>query len=195
MSELLDFVRRTTLKPIETRYDGYRFRSRLEARWAVFFNSAGIKYQYEPEGFLLPDGTRYLPDFYLPEVGGRAGANGLYVEVKGVLDDKDRRKLQQFSGVGSRYPLLVVGEIPLNAEQLYEHGAYCDGLFWNCRTIDGDYYPVQFWRDPDGDIGIWGYDNVKKYPGDIAGFNWFNQHFKAAREARFEYGECPRRIK
>lgn len=25
------------IKPIETKYDGYLFRSRLEARWAVFF--------------------------------------------------------------------------------------------------------------------------------------------------------------
>lgn len=54
------------IKPIETVYNGYRFRSRLEAKWAVFFDAAGIKYQYEPEGFELEDGTRYLPDFYLP---------------------------------------------------------------------------------------------------------------------------------
>ena len=36
------------IRAIETSYDGYRFRSRLEARWAVFFNEAGIEYQYEP---------------------------------------------------------------------------------------------------------------------------------------------------
>ena len=54
------------IKAIETEYNGYRFRSRLEARWAVFFDELGIKYQYEPEGFDL-DGTLYLPDFYLPE--------------------------------------------------------------------------------------------------------------------------------
>ena len=41
------------LKAIETFYNGYRFRSRLEARWAVFFDSAGIEYVYEPEGFKL----------------------------------------------------------------------------------------------------------------------------------------------
>ena len=39
------------IKPIETVYNGYRFRSRLEARWAVFFRAVGIEYQYEPEGF------------------------------------------------------------------------------------------------------------------------------------------------
>lgn len=54
------------LKAIETEYNGYRFRSRLEARWAVFFDTIGIEYEYELEGFEA-DGVRYLPDFYLPE--------------------------------------------------------------------------------------------------------------------------------
>jgi hypothetical protein len=53
------------IQPIETRYNGYRFRSRLEARWAVFFDTLGVKYAYEPEGFVLDWGVRYLPDFWL----------------------------------------------------------------------------------------------------------------------------------
>lgn len=52
-----------TLKPIETTWRGYAFRSRLEARWAVFFERLGVRWEYEPEGFQLEDGTRYLPDF------------------------------------------------------------------------------------------------------------------------------------
>ena len=32
-----------SLRPIETHYNGYRFRSRLEARWAVFFEAMGWK--------------------------------------------------------------------------------------------------------------------------------------------------------
>lgn len=51
------------IKAIQTRYKGYNFRSRLEARWAVFFDALGIKWEYEPEGFELPNGERYLPDF------------------------------------------------------------------------------------------------------------------------------------
>ena len=38
------------IKAIETVYKGYRFRSRLEARWAVFFDALGIHYRYELEG-------------------------------------------------------------------------------------------------------------------------------------------------
>ena len=53
------------IKVIETKYNGYHFRSRLEARWAVFFDVLGIIYEYEKEGFKF-DGNKYLPDFYLP---------------------------------------------------------------------------------------------------------------------------------
>jgi len=54
------------IKAIETVYNSYRFRSRLEARWAVFFDTLGVPYEYEPEGFELRGGNRYLPDFWLP---------------------------------------------------------------------------------------------------------------------------------
>lgn len=65
----------TSIAPIETRYAGYRFRSRLEARWAVFFDHLNIRWEYEPQGFNI-NGRPYLPDFYLPQ-------SGLWVEVKG----------------------------------------------------------------------------------------------------------------
>lgn len=64
------------LKPIETIYKGYRFRSRLEARWAVFFDALGIddnEIEYEPEGFILPSGKYYLPDFKIKCYGKRGG--------------------------------------------------------------------------------------------------------------------------
>lgn len=67
------------IKAIETYYNGYRFRSRLEARWAVFFDALGITYQYEPEGFVI-DGKTYLPDFYLPKFD-------IYAEVKPNTDE------------------------------------------------------------------------------------------------------------
>ena len=56
------------LKPIETVYAGYRFRSRLEARWAVFFDTLGLAYEYEKEGFDLGPAGWYLPDFWLPDL-------------------------------------------------------------------------------------------------------------------------------
>lgn len=65
------------IEAIPTEYKGYRFRSRLEAKWAVFFDALGIEWEYEPEAFALPGGGGYLPDFWLPTFDG-----GVYVEVK-----------------------------------------------------------------------------------------------------------------
>lgn len=62
------------VKAIETRYKGYRMRSRLEARWAVFFDALGVKWEYEKEGYQLSTGW-YLPDFWLPEFN-------FFVEIK-----------------------------------------------------------------------------------------------------------------
>lgn len=68
-----------TIKAIETRYAGCDFRSRLEARWAVLFDELGIEWLYEPERFENTElKSKYLPDFYLPEVHG-----GTYFEIKG----------------------------------------------------------------------------------------------------------------
>lgn len=71
------------IRAIETRYKGYRFRSRLEARWAVFFDSLPYpeKWEYEKEGYDL-DSRWYLPDFYLPRFG-------CFIEVKGEIPTAD----------------------------------------------------------------------------------------------------------
>lgn len=63
------------VKAIETEYNGYLFRSRTEARWAVFFDYVGEPYEYEKECFQLPSG-KYLPDFFLPR-------HDLWIEIKG----------------------------------------------------------------------------------------------------------------
>lgn len=70
------YTKMSDIKPIETLYDGYRFRSRLEARWAVYFKTLGIAYEYEKEGFDLGEAGWYLPDFWLPEFK-------CWLEVKG----------------------------------------------------------------------------------------------------------------
>lgn len=52
------------IKAIDTVYRGFKFRSRLEARWAFFFDLCGVEWEYELQGYETPAG-RYLPDFYL----------------------------------------------------------------------------------------------------------------------------------
>ncbi len=60
---------------LQTRYAGCHFRSRLEARWAVFFDALGVRWEYEGQGIQV-NGTPYLPDFYLRDIN-------LFFEVKG----------------------------------------------------------------------------------------------------------------
>lgn len=90
-----------TVNPIETEYNGYRFRSRLEARWAVFFDTLEIPYEYEAQGYSI-DGTPYLPDFILHTYGGRDGdtcsdivRGPVIAEVKGLdVDEHEGRHIQ-----------------------------------------------------------------------------------------------------
>lgn len=89
------------LVPIETTWRGYRFRSRLEARWAVFFDALGLKWEYEPEGFELGDGMRYLPDFKVHYPGrGDWETHSQWFEVKAdpvTLSQQEWEKLVRFS--------------------------------------------------------------------------------------------------
>ncbi|GAA1606930.1 hypothetical protein GCM10009804_73650 [Kribbella hippodromi] len=88
------------IAPIQTHYAGCHFRSRLEARWAVFFDSLDIPWLYEPEGYHLGDAGTYLPDFLLyPDT-----TDALWFEVKGGFPRSDEiRKSQALSaGTGIR---------------------------------------------------------------------------------------------
>jgi hypothetical protein len=60
-----------------TRYAGVFFRSRTEARWAVFWDRLGIGWEYEPERFELPNGQIYIPDFRIC-----CGEDSTLVEIK-----------------------------------------------------------------------------------------------------------------
>jgi hypothetical protein len=72
------------MQPIETRYAGCRFRSRLEARWAVFFDRLGLTWEYEPQGYVI-DGRPYLPDFKLL----LPGPSIVFAEVKNIEVDPE----------------------------------------------------------------------------------------------------------
>lgn len=100
------------IKPIQTRYKGYNFRSRLEARYAVFFDALGLEWDYEPEGFDLGSGVWYLPDFYLPTLG-------VYVEIKPNTAQKHKcNEFRDLTGV----PILLCCGVPgINRMELYCH--------------------------------------------------------------------------
>lgn len=88
------------MKVLETVYRGHRFRSRAEARWAVFFENLSIEYEYEPEGFDLGFGCLYLPDFYLPGLE-------VYFEVKGRSPSAEEFRKARLLSSATRTPVVV----------------------------------------------------------------------------------------
>jgi hypothetical protein len=98
----------TTIKAIETKYKGYRFRSRLEARWAVFFDAMEIKWEYEKEGYDLGEVGWYLPDFWL--------SNYSWAEIKpkSILQDAFWKTIDQCSALAfqSNHPVALISGDP-----------------------------------------------------------------------------------
>jgi len=56
---------------LPTYYGGVKFKSALEARWAMYFDEINVAWRYEDEAYALPSGP-YLPDFWLPVAGMHA---------------------------------------------------------------------------------------------------------------------------
>jgi len=154
------------MKAIETQYKGYRFRSRLEARWAVFFDALEIEWEYEKEGFDL-GGEKYLPDFWLKTVN-------MWAEVKPeVFNERESRLVYKLAAESKRAVLFLVGtpdDKPYSA-------AVPDGdIFEYCLTNYKE-YPKREHR-------------FYACPADHER-NWPDTEFAAglARSSGFEFGE------
>jgi hypothetical protein len=171
------------IKPIETAFGGHLFRSRLEARWAVFFRDLGVHYEYEAEGYELGTGVRYLPDFLLP-------SQSLHVEIKPSrsMTTLDMRKIAMFT---VDRPLLLIVGTPGEHEMLYiesnllggwaklqtsirEFGA--DVFFENLSLVTFDFLP-----------GKQGWHVVYQHSAPYVDCTR-HMAFHAARAARFEHG-------
>jgi hypothetical protein len=89
---------------IETKYRGMLFRSRLEARWAAFFDRAGWHWEYEPF-----DLHGWVPDFAIRAPTARTP---ILVEVKPILEMHGptiKRVERAISASGLDYEALLLG--------------------------------------------------------------------------------------
>ena len=178
-----------TIAPIETEYKGYRFRSRLEARWAVFFDEMQTSWLYEAEGYELPSGRRYLPDFYLPSIG-------VHVEVKPTkeIGDLDVEKLCAFAVDGNSPLLLLVGTPGEHtAFLLSRHTCQSVIEFW---SHEEGTLVAEFWEEIASAVAEWSWDwRANRYGlhvpllTQIMAIRVANACARA-RSARFEFGEC-----
>lgn len=183
------------IRPIETRYRGYRFRSRLEARWAVFFDTAKIRWDYEVQGYDV-NGRAYLPDFYLPDLR-------CYFEVK-PTSEYDLGFLQSFAYAIKTHVVVAEGGIPDPEEWRCDENTQLRLL--SCTSPEE---PSDEWVDE----MAWGYKDMFlecNHCGKIRIMNevyctmkdncscnerharWMpiSRALEAARAARFEHGEC-----
>lgn len=208
------------IKAIETRYKGYRFRSRLEARWAVFFDALDISWTYEPQGF-EKDGVRYLPDFQI-QLGRDPFKVSYWVEVKGdpnwLYDNRAAIDvmhdwggiLPDFANCGEQDSvangLIILGDIPEPEFGLlfvpvigHDEGT---NLYWRCLA-DPRYVLINY----DQIFNI--FFDLKADHYCVSSFNREVANFApkiartpranrkivaaltAARSARFEHGETP----
>lgn len=195
------------IQPIETRYDGYRFRSRLEARWAVFFKRLGLKYEYEKEGYIVPtspwsgntENAPYLPDFWLPELH-------LFVEVKGREPTEEELALCCGLHLVADYPALIVWGLPRDFKD--QHRLYITdigdssgglGEWDNCEWAQcAQCRQSVLWIPTMGDRAfcLSSFESWRQcacsarigYP-TIASDFLFQQAAEAASYARFEHGE------
>lgn len=184
---------------LETHYAGCRFRSRLEARWAVFLDECGIEWEYEPEGLSFPGSLvgrksiHYLPDFRLD--------TGQWAEVKGTLDLDGARKMYACAfnmtrcGLSSSADLVVLGRIPRAysiawPSQLHHHGGHLWALAWSPEPGCPMSRPhVRIFDDhsDDADMTKTAERLVKGFPWSAP--EWAEDGLDRARMARFEWGE------
>jgi hypothetical protein len=196
---------------IETAYKGYRFRSRLEARWAVFFDALGLEWLYESQGFECGN-DRYLPDFHLPR-------SNTWVEVKGSdeLLKEDANRLEAVLDYGSPIPgvfdsdcerspygkcpgLLILGEVPdpdrfgLYFHPIIRHhkGLWTRWAFFDPRgpkTLNDDQLLGFFHQSVDGDSLFW--TTRPLHIPTPYGYRTVFDAYRSARSARFEHGQTP----
>jgi hypothetical protein len=199
------------MRPIETRYGGVLFRSRLEARWAVFFTRLGLEWEHESQGYrdgfeVGPAGKRvlYLPDFHLP-------ALGLYLEVKPAMpnhvDPEGVKRWQHFAGVVATEwekgrTAMLVGQIPNpdtadclgppRAQEWYEQKivTLADWQVAWCACPSGRHFDMHF--QARGARVLCGcprvQDDRQYFTGDHPDIL---NAYGAARSARFEHGDVP----
>ena len=201
----------TTIPAIQTEAFGCLFRSRLEARCAVFLEAMGLRWDYEPEGYELPSG-RYLPDFKVYKEGCPAGY--YWIECKGGIPTDQEVRLARELAKATTACVVFFRQpfFQLMREQYAGYAEYFKSEFhtryhgpWNGEITDpwglnckdraslfGDHHWHQMWDRhsiADQDLVKLGFDMGSAEP-------WWplskaSKAATAALSARFEHGEAP----
>ena len=191
------------LKRMKVEYKGYLFHSKLEARWAVFFDACGVEWEYKPETVYLGNNRWFTPTFLLHGVRGRLKGD-LYVEIKNGKTNEESIKAHCFVAQGwmpdkecvrCGNPLLVVGRIPegdtmADIDQYISDHAYQADGYWpyafNFESIDCDHFAAHPGISKDGYFELFGDDSSYLCDQDD---DATEKAYRRARLARFVQDE------
>ncbi len=166
---------------IECDYKGIKMRSKFEANIAALLDRLKIKWDYEPQTFLLSNGEIYKPDFYLPE-------HKQWIEVKGLVEPHQFDVLKTFVKDYLKPIILLSGK-----EVYYFHNDYgdvceenalnlgkcskCHSYFFcsyyanynctRCRAYEGDHDIVAYLLDRFDEVDFQKKSSIK---------NWLEDH-------------------
>jgi len=150
-----------TIKSIETEYKGYKFRSRLEAKWACFFDLCRWKWEYEPVEF-----NGWFPDFAL-----YGESQIIYVEIKPVIEFP-KEIANKIDKSGCDKEVLILGQSCLIP-----------------NSTVGDRFPYFGWIREDA--GVDGYaDCIGAEEYDLSPWGWDEAVFGRWEFEKYRMGFC-----
>jgi hypothetical protein len=142
MENAVDEAGKPEFSAIPTFYAGTQFKSRMEAQCAVLFDKLGWGWEYEKFSLMLPDGTPFIPDFWIE-------SQWLLVECRGYSSERGDRQLLSFSrmlglakgGAGRCLEL----ELPNKNGEFYDFAVISDppSQFGRDRAFSGNLFFVQ----------------------------------------------------
>ena len=168
-------------KAIDTEYKGYRFRSRLEARWAVFFDACRVPWRYELVGFELPSGW-YLPDFWIPNPMPEWPNAGYWVEIKGQEPSGVEKQLALELAITTKHTTKILVGDPGEFHLYWAHNK-------STELIKDTFESIDFMESESDKRAFFALSLIVSltHSSDAS----VREAIKAARSARFEHGETP----
>jgi len=182
------------IRAIDTEYDGILFRSRLEARWAIFLDAMRIDWCYEHEGYHTEFGP-YLPDFWLPSWQ-------TFLEIKQGPPTKTEISKGKSLASNSGYAFILASSTP-SSHKLY---VYCQDATDGSAGIFEEKNARFALCDRDGSLCIdskneissrifmllnWDHCCFMRLTRDTRQGERLERAIQKAMQARFEHGQTP----
>ena len=155
----------TQFAAIPTTYNGVRFRSRLEAKWAATFDRMGWLWEYEPI-----DLNGWIPDFLVqhPKFNSRPWL----VEVKPINTDQDKefretqKKIERVFGVKTKIDDSIFARILDGPHEIWDWDS-CPDLDYTPHIVGANLIV----------LGIHDWPGTPRLTPDAVGIGWsFAKH-------------------